>query len=200
MIPIVILAAGPSIRMGKPKQNLFFDGQTLLGRMIRSAKSVSDKVFVVLGANFEAIEETVRDLNAEILYNKDWAPGMSSSIKLAVSRIQMKYPNADAVIFAVCDQPFVSAELLQMMIGAANTVEPGIIACSYNNTAGVPALFKKIYFPDLLKLNGKEGAKKIIEQHLQDVYSIPFPPGGIDIDTEEDFNQLLKNADSLGFS
>lgn len=192
MIPIVILAAGPSSRMGKPKQNLLFKGQTLLNGMIWSAASVSDKVIVVLGANFDAVEETVKDTDAGILHNKDWAMGMSSSIKQAVSHIGLKYANADAALFTVCDQPFVNAELLQKMIAVADTVEQGIIASSYNNTSGVPALFKKAYFSQLLKLNGKEGAKKIIAQSSQDVYSIPFPLGAIDIDTEEDFNHLQK--------
>lgn len=192
MIPIVILAAGPSSRMGKPKQNLLFKGQTLLNGMIWSAASVSDKVIVVLGANFDAIETTVKNTDAGILHNKDWAVGMSSSIKLAVSHIRLKYANADAVVFMVCDQPFVNAELLQKMIAVADTVEQGIIASSYNSTVGVPALFKKTYFPQLLTLNGKEGAKKIIAQNSQDVYSIHFTLGAIDIDTEEDFNHLLK--------
>jgi molybdenum cofactor cytidylyltransferase len=193
MIPIVILAAGSSSRLGKPKQNLVFKGQTLLQRMISSASAVSDEVLVILGANFNEIETTIIDADAKIMYNPDWALGMSSSIKQATSYIEQNFPEADAVLFAVCDQPYVNTELLQQLIEIAGSVKQGIIACSYNDTIGVPAVFKKIYFPELFKLNGNEGAKKIIGQHLQDVYTIFFPLGSTDIDTEEDFNRLLTN-------
>lgn len=191
MTPIVILAAGSSSRMGKPKQNLVFEGQTLLQRMIKMASAASNKVLVILGANFNDIEITINKTDAEIINNADWMLGMGSSIKQAINYIEQNYPDADAVLFVVCDQPFVSTELLQKLIRKADAVEPGIIACNYNNILGVPALFKKSYFPQLLKLNSKEGAKNIIEQHLQDVYNIPFPLGSIDIDDEEDFNHLL---------
>ena len=193
MIPIVILAAGSSSRMGTPKQNLAFDGQTLLQRVIQAAKGASNNVIVVLGANSEVIETTIKDTLTEILYNNDWALGMSSSIKQAISHIQLNYTNADAVAFVVCDQPYVNSGLLKELIKTAGTTGHRIVACSYNGTVGVPALFKKQYFPQLLKLNGKEGAKKVMEQHLQDVRSIPFPLGGVDIDTEEDFNHLLSD-------
>lgn len=190
MTAIVILAAGSSSRIGTPKQNLLFDGQTLLQRIIQAANDASDKVLVILGANSDAIEGTIKGLNTEILYNKDWAIGMSASVKQAVLHIQAKYTQADAVMFVVCDQPYVTAGLLKELIITAGKVKQGIIACSYNDTVGVPALFKKEYFVQLLKLNGKDGAKKIMQKHFRDVFSISFPLGSIDIDTKEAYNQL----------
>ncbi|MES2268434.1 MAG: nucleotidyltransferase family protein [Bacteroidota bacterium] len=195
MIPIVILAAGSSSRMGKPKQNLLYKGQTLLEKIIRSSEAASDNVIIVLGANYDVIKATIKDTHSEILYNNDWELGMSSSIKLAVSHIKQKYTDEEGVIFAVCDQPYVTSALLTQIIETADKVKQGVIACSYNGTVGVPALFKKAYYSNLLKLSGQEGAKKIIEQHPQDVFSIPFRLGSADIDTEEDFNNLLINSD-----
>jgi molybdenum cofactor cytidylyltransferase len=195
MIPIVILAAGASSRLGKPKQNLVFKGQTLLQRMIVSASAVSGQVIVVLGANLNEIDSTNFDVATEILYNEDWALGMGSSIRQATSHVEQKYPHANAMLVTVCDQPYVDTALLQQLFETAGFVKHDIVACSYKGTVGVPAVFKKICFPELLKLNGKEGAKKIMEQRLQNVYQIPFPLGSVDIDTEEDFNNLLTSSD-----
>ncbi|MBD1387552.1 nucleotidyltransferase family protein [Mucilaginibacter rigui] len=190
MTPIVILAAGSSSRMGTPKQNLYIGRHTLLQRMVQAATAASDSVLVILGANFDALAATINDTNAGILYNKDWALGMGSSIKLAVSHIQLKHTNTDTIVFMVCDQPYVNAELLKKLIITAGKVKEEIIACSYNGIMGVPVVFKKRYFSELLTLNGKEGAKKILEQHMEDVYTVPFPLGSVDIDTEEDYNNL----------
>jgi len=71
------------------------------------------------------------------------------------------------------------------------TAKP-IIACSYNNTIGVPVLFNKSLFAELLLLKGHDGAKKILQTHPHDVATISFELGGIDIDTKEDYEQLLK--------
>jgi len=191
MVPIVILAAGSSSRLGKPKQNLVYNGQTLLQSIIRSACAASGKVMVVLGANFKDIEPTINDTDAEVIYNPDWALGMSSSIKQALHHIKLNYPAANSIVFTVCDQPYVNTALLKQLIETAGKVEQGIIACGYNDTTGVPALFKKPYFGELLQLNGQEGARKVIALHSQDVYTIPFALGKIDIDLEEDFNRLL---------
>jgi molybdenum cofactor cytidylyltransferase len=191
MIPIVILAAGASTRLGKPKQNLVLKDQTLLQRMIRSANAASDHVLVVLGANFDQIAITISDTSAKVIYNQDWALGMSSSIQRAMSYIQLNHPESDAVMFTVCDQPFVTTDLLLRLVAIANKSTQGIIACSYHNTIGVPAIFKSAYFPQLQLLNHKQGAKMVLEQHSQDVYSVPFPLGAVDIDTVEDYNHLL---------
>jgi len=66
-----------------------------------------------------------------------------------------------------------------------------VVACNYNNTIGVPALFDRALFAGLLLLVGNEGAKKVIKDHIGDVVMIPFEAGGVDIDTEEDYQRLI---------
>ena len=192
MTAIVILAAGPSSRMGSAKQNLVYDGQTLLQRAVKNALSVTETVLVVLGANREDIEYSIKDQPVNILYNTNWPEGMATSISLAVEEIQSAYLNITSIIFMLCDQPFADADLLQQLIDVSETSDKGIMASEYHNTLGVPALFKQAYFPYLLALKGKEGAKKLLLQHADDVQAIPFPLGEVDIDTLEDFEKLNK--------
>ncbi|TSD66822.1 nucleotidyltransferase family protein [Inquilinus sp. KBS0705] len=190
MNAIVILAAGSSSRMGLPKQNLVYKGQTLLQAAIKNAVSVSENVLVVLGANRENIEHTITDQHVNIIYNPNWPEGMASSISLAIDHIQTAYLQITSVLFMLCDQPFADEKILKQLIDTASATDKGIVACTYYEAVGVPALFKQKYFPYLLALKGKDGAKKLFELHADDVETIPFPLGNIDIDTAQDYNRL----------
>ena len=191
MIAIVILAAGSSSRMGKPKQNLVFDNKTLLQHTITAAKQVTNLVIVTVGAAEEEVVPTIKDLNVEFLINKNWADGMATSITLSVEHLLNSSDKIEGILFLLCDQPFVGTGLLNELVRMSKTSEKGIIGSAYSGTVGVPVYFKKKYFPELLKLKGKEGAKKLIEQFSNDVLSVAFPSGWIDIDTPEDFEKLL---------
>jgi molybdenum cofactor cytidylyltransferase len=191
MTAIVILAAGPSSRFGSPKQNVNYKGETLLQLAIKNALAVSETILVVLGANRELIEFSIKDKPVDILYNSDWVEGMASSISLAANKLQSDYLQITSALFMLCDQPYADKAVLQQLIDATLNSEKGIIASAYNDTLGTPVLFKSKYFPYLLALKGKEGAKKLIMQHADDVQSIPFPLGSVDIDTVEDYEGLI---------
>jgi molybdenum cofactor cytidylyltransferase len=190
MIGVILLAAGESARLGKPKQLLKYKESTLLEFVLNVATAVSEKVVLVLGANAEAIQKSLGKRNVTVVINEEWEEGMSSSICCGVSAIQRSQPAVEGVIILVCDQPYVSAELLQDLIAKHATTGKKIIASAYNNTIGVPALFDKTFFPGLMSLKGQEGAKKIIQQHPGEVATIAFPNGTIDIDTMEDYEKL----------
>ena len=119
---------------------------------------------------------------------------MASSIRTAIHELS-KNASVNNAIILLCDQPFVSAELLNAM--RAKQIETGqpIVACTYNGTTGVPALFDRTLFAELLSLQGQEGAKKILKAHTHEVAIIPFGQGSIDIDTPDDYEQLLKLSD-----
>jgi molybdenum cofactor cytidylyltransferase len=191
MTAIVILAAGSSSRFGSPKQNVNYKGETLLQLAIKNALAVSETVLVILGANREFIEHSIKDQPVDILYNSDWTEGMASSIRLAVDKLQSDYLQITSVLLMLCDQPYADKAILQQLVAAAAENESGIIASAYNDTLGAPVLFKAKYFPYLLALKGQEGAKKLILQHADDVRSVPFPSGGVDIDTIEDYEKLV---------
>lgn len=175
--------------MGKPKQNLVFKGQTLLQRAIDAALStVCRPVIVVLGSNVESIRPTIESYPIQIVYNPDWNDGMASSIRAGVMHLHRVEPTADSVILMLCDQPFVSDAILNQLIQLRS--ENTIVACVYNETTGVPALFGKFYFDELLFLSGPEGAKKLLLKYKDAVKAVPFDLGGIDIDTTGDFGKL----------
>lgn len=191
MVSVVILAAGASSRLGSPKQNMMYNGKTLLQHAIYTALQVTDDVMVVLGANSEAIGKTIFDQSVQILHNSRWECGMSASLHKAIDHIQRHQPDVTHVLFMVCDQPLINDQHLLALKEAALTSYRGIVATNYRNTTGVPAIFSKKYFTDILDLSGDEGARKIIKDNADDVWAIPFERASIDVDTVEDYQLLL---------
>jgi molybdenum cofactor cytidylyltransferase len=192
MTGIIILAAGSSSRFGSPKQNLVYQGKTLLQRAIQTAltSACCDCAVVVLGANEGEIRPNISDQQVNIIYNPDWQEGMASSIRLGIAQLLYLEPLVTSAILMLCDQPFVDPLLLYQLTERKTENDSGIVACEYKNTLGVPALFDKKYFFQLMKLTGSEGAKTVINAYPDDVMSVPFSLGAIDIDTIEDFERL----------
>lgn len=189
MTGIIILAAGSSSRLGRPKQNLVYKGKTLLQRTVETAvSSVGKPVMVVLGGNAEVIRPTLENYNIEIALNADWQQGMASSIRTGLTKLMNINPKIDSVILMLCDQPFVDTYLLNLLIAAK--AHEGICASYYNDTVGPPVLFDAVYFDELLKLQGAEGAKKLMQQYAEKVKQIPFALGVVDIDTMEDYEKI----------
>ncbi len=187
-IAIIILAAGSSSRLGRPKQLLKFDGSTLLQRSITAALNVSQNVIVVLGANENLILPTISNFPIEIILNENWATGMSSSIRTGMSVLEKE--KHDAVLIMLCDQPFVDASLLEKMVSIFGKNEQSILACEYEGKVGVPAIFDASFFQKLKTLEGQKGAKALIINNLEKTKRVVFEKGKIDIDTEEDWENL----------
>jgi molybdenum cofactor cytidylyltransferase len=189
MTGVIILAAGGSSRLGQPKQNLLFRGKTLLQHAVETAQRSNGKpVFVVLGANAGQIAHTI---DANIIFNKDWNEGMASAIRISIKELT-KYPAVTSVILMLCDQPFVSAALLNALIVKQTETGKPIVACAYNGTLGVPVWFDRALFSELLLLQGLDGAKTVISAHPEEVATVTFEQGGIDIDTPADYERLTR--------
>ncbi len=90
----------------------------------------------------------------------------------------------------LCDQPFVTAAVINNLVMAFRSNSKGIVASKYSGTVGVPALFGREYFAALAALSGAAGAKQIIADHTSDVVRVPFAKGTTDVDTPEDYLQL----------
>jgi molybdenum cofactor cytidylyltransferase len=190
MIGLIILAAGSSSRLGKPKQNLIFQGATLLQRTIKAALAADcQQVAVVLGANAPAIEPTIIDQSVLIIHNLGWQEGMSSSINSGLTALLKTNPQLQSVILMLCDQPFADTAIINQLIKASGNAGH-LVASSYNGTIGVPALFDKTHFEELLDLEGNDGAKKILLKYAAELHTVPFPLGMIDIDTIGDYERL----------
>ena len=193
-IGIVILAAGSSARLGKPKQLLPYDNKNLLQQTVDAAVySNANSVIVVLGASADLVSKEIVKMNAHIIENKEWKEGMASSVRIGLNTLQKISPRAEGVIFMVCDQPYVSSSLLNDLIHTQKETGKPIISCNYGEAIGPPALFHKSLFNELMQLKGDAGARKIIQRYSDEVATIIFTKGKIDIDTNEDY-EALKNS------
>jgi molybdenum cofactor cytidylyltransferase len=190
---IIILAAGASTRMGQPKQLLKYNDVNLIQHTIDEALAAgAQKVLVVLGSNAEKISEQINKKQANVLYNKNWEEGIASSIKEGLQQSLLVSSNLDAIILMVCDQPYVNAALLKNLVSQHVESQKNIVASQYKDTLGTPVLFHKSFFPDLLKLKGDAGAKKILMDNSEQVQAVRFPLGDIDIDNMADYEMLLQ--------
>jgi len=189
---VVIVAAGESKRLGTPKQLLPYQGDTLLNRLIANLKQATDfPVFLIVGASAEKIISAISDTTISIALNENWREGMASSIRLGIQVAQKNIPNLAGILLVVCDQPFIAVPNIQALIKLQQNTDLPIAASYYANTLGTPALFHKTVFPDLLQLSGDVGAKNIIQQREKEVAKLHFEEGLVDIDTPEDYQQLL---------
>jgi len=191
MAGLIILAAGSSTRMGKPKQLLQYKGESLIHRSVRVGLEANcDPVIVVLGAHSEEVKPEIDTTKVHIVENIAWEEGIGSSIRYGMSKVLKLEPEIEEVIFMLIDQPMVKADLLKTLMQERKEKGKGIIACAYEETIGVPALFYKTFFPKLLALKGDEGAKKLLYRHRDEVVAVSFPAGAVDIDTLSDYESL----------
>jgi CTP:molybdopterin cytidylyltransferase MocA len=164
-VAAIVLAAGSSTRLGMPKQDIVFEGETLIARAERLARAVADDVIVV---------------TPEL--NPDAAEGIASSIRVGVRRAG---PNA-RILILLCDQPLITIEHLHNLLA----IDAPIVATGYAGIAGVPAVFAPEFVPDLLALRGDRGARAVIEAHRDVTRVVPFEEAAVDIDSADDLRKL----------
>jgi molybdenum cofactor cytidylyltransferase len=190
---VIILAAGQSSRLGQPKQLLSYKGKTLLQHSIENALRIeAQSVLVVLGASKDLIRKEITYPNISIVENPEWDSGIASSIKSGLRALRNTSPESDAILLMVCDQPFIDSGVLQRLLHAQKNTGRAIVGSSYDSTYGIPALFHSSLFPELMELSGDTGAKKLFDKYRTQSFFVPFHNGGIDIDTEEDYEKLGK--------
>jgi molybdenum cofactor cytidylyltransferase len=192
-IGIIILAAGKSARMGSAKQLLGFRGKSLLQHSIDAALgSLAQQVIVVLGSTKETIQQELDQTKIQLIENPLWESGMASSIHFGLKKLKNILPEADGVIFMVCDQPYVSTDLLNKIIDLHIETGKNIVASKYADTLGTPTFFHHSLFEELSGLEGDTGAKSLIKKYKKQSESVNFDLGSIDIDTRENYLNLLK--------
>lgn len=189
---IIILAAGSSSRLGRPKQLLLYKGSTLLSRIVKESVLFADRAVVVVTGSYNMeVEAAIQDKNVLICNNLKWKEGMASSIRKGLKHLLVFHPELKSCIITVCDQPYIENSVFFELEALQIATEKGIIACGYAENFGVPVLFTKQYFKDLLLLEGQQGARKLLKQYKEDLAILPFENGIIDIDTIEDYEKLI---------
>ncbi|HLP95399.1 MAG TPA: nucleotidyltransferase family protein [Saprospiraceae bacterium] len=189
---LIILAAGQSARLGQPKQLLRFGDKTLLQHTIDEALQAGvSPVMVVTGARAQEIAGSIDSDSVVIVFNTQWEQGKGTGIAAGVRKIVKDYPEVTQVILSVCDQPYVSSALFQALCQTQLESGKNIVASSYAGTTGTPVLLTRKYFDSLLGLTKEAGAKQILLAHPDDVATVDFPGGVVDIDTMEDYEGLV---------
>jgi molybdenum cofactor cytidylyltransferase len=197
-VAAVVLAAGGSIRFGKPKQLAIFQGEPLVRRIVTAAKDAGcAPVVVVVGASAAQITPVLAGLPVSIIEHPNWSNGLGSSIAVGVKHAETIAADLDAAILLACDQPFVNAVMLRQVIQMHLENKKPIVASAYADTLGVPALFDRSCFGDLLQLTGDTGAKAIILARRKDVTPFDFAAAAIDIDTAADYEKLRHGEDRV---
>ena len=192
-IAILILAAGKSSRMGRVKQLLKINSKTILENAIENAQnSKASSVFCVLGANYKLIKNSLINTKIEIIFNPNFENGISSSIVSGIKHIENQTINYNSVLIMLADQPEVNSNYLNQLIKKHATNPQQIIASNYKDKAGVPAIFSKNYFNQLLQLSGDKGAKEFLNKQ-SGIVKIEQESPLIDLDTYTEYQNFIKN-------
>ena len=172
---------------------MLFEGKTLLRRAAETAlASDCEKICVVLGANFELLQGEISGLKIEIAINENWHEGMSASLKCGLEKLLSVESNLDAIVVTLADQPLIDSAIVNRLAAVFRETNKTIVAAEYDGTVGVPAIFARSVFDEILNLSAKSGAKGIIKKNIGQVEKILVPEAAFDVDTLEDFENLLK--------
>lgn len=192
---VIILAAGNSSRLGAAKQLLRFNNNSLLGHTVAVASALDNTlVIVVTGAEHDRLLPELNNPNIAVCNNHNWMNGMGSSVSAGVTYASQQLPELQTCILLVCDQPFLSAQLLTRLIATQEMTGKGIVGSQYEDTVGTPVLFTTAYFDALRALSGEQGARTILKKYSQDLAIVPFEQGSIDIDTPQAYQDLLDST------
>ncbi len=190
-VGVVVLAAGESKRLGQPKQLLPYLGTTIIAHVVRTTlASKASKTIVITGAYADRIRDELDCFPVTIIENHSWQDGVATSIGLGIETLEQSDMPQRAVLLMTSDQLRASTKLINLIIDKYDNQPNRIVACEYEETVGVPALFDQAHFPELKSLRGDCGAKNIINNHLEHVVTVAFPGGGLDIDTTRDMEKL----------
>ena len=185
----IILAAGGSSRLGRPKQLIEWHGSTLIQQTIEKVeKSGIEPIIVVLGSNQEIIKNRITNYKIQILYNETWKCGKGSSISTGFRSLPI---SVNAAIVFVADQPYLEENLINKMVDIYEQGEFKIIAPYVGEIQTNPVLFDRSLFGELLELRDEMGGKEIIKNHP--VFHLMWndPRLLIDIDDEKDVELLI---------
>lgn len=177
--------------MGFPKQLIVHEGEPLVRRIaIAAVDAGAHPVVVVLGANAETIAPTLSGLAlVRTVVNQEWSSGLASSLATGLSTL-LEDATWDGVLVTLADQPLVDESALRRLVAEFDD-KRRIIASSYDDTTGVPALFAREHVDDLMRLTGDAGAGQWLRHRGSEVTSVPLDAAAIDIDTLSDADHLV---------
>jgi molybdenum cofactor cytidylyltransferase len=203
----LVLAAGGSSRLGRPKQLLPYRGATLLDAVLDTARECPfDQRVVALGGSAGEVRAGVDLAGFDLVVNESFGDGCSSSIAAALRVVD---PRCEVLVLMLGDQPGVSPETVRALLtgrgdpatgarapsGPSRPTAP-IAVCAYSDGRGHPFAFSRSVFGELSALHGDKAVWKLLEQRAGDVVEVPVEgPVPRDVDTWKDYDAVLAAAE-----
>ncbi|MCZ6633579.1 MAG: nucleotidyltransferase family protein [bacterium] len=188
----IVLAAGLSTRMGRPKQLLPFGDKTILQTVVDTLIATdSEGVLVVLGHEAEAVRESLGGRSVLFCLNDRYQEGMFSSVLCGIAHLP---PRADAALIVLCDQPQMEVRVVQAVIRAYQANDKGIVIPTVEGQRGHPALVDlRRYREAIFALSGEMGLKPVMRGYPEDTLEVPIADDRIlrDLDTPEQYEAEL---------
>jgi molybdenum cofactor cytidylyltransferase len=197
-VAAIVLAAGESSRMGRPKPLLPLDGGTFLGHLLGEIRaSRVDRILVVLGHRPEVILEAMPEVAPIAVVNPDHSRGQLSSLQMGIEAVRSQ---ADAILMCLADHPFVDARLLDAIITAHEDNGSPIVIPTFSGRRGHPTLFARSLFAELLAAPLDQGARYVVRAHASEILELPTDEPGViaDVDTPELYEEWLTRWREMG--
>ncbi len=187
----LVLGAGGSKRLGRPKQLLAYGDDTLLGHVVGVARSCGfHQLIVALGGSSDEVRAKVDLAGADVVMNDAYGAGCSSSIAAALGIVDQR---CDVMVLMLGDQPGVTAETVASLLAARG--DAPLAVCRYDDGSGHPIAFARSVFPALADLHGDKGVWRLLDQRAEDVTLVPVAGQiPLDVDTPEDYRAVLASA------
>lgn len=183
MIAALILAAGESSRMGQDKALLTYRGRTFLETIVASLQEAGiERVAVVLGHHAEQIQGAVTLEGAEIIINRDYRRGQTSSLQAGLRALES--PSLEAIVLCLVDHPLVAADTVRRLIASFRETGASVVIPTYENQRGHPALISRALFEELLRLSPDEGANTVIRKYRDSTEFVEVSDEGILLDVD----------------
>ncbi len=185
----LVLGAGGSARLGRPKQLLAYGQGTLLGHVVRVARECRfQQTIVALGGSADEVREGVDLAGVDVIVNEAYGAGCSSSIAAALAVVD---PRSDVLVLMLGDQPGVTEDIVATLV--AGRGDAPLAVCRYDDGRGHPLAFGRGVFGALAELHGDKGVWRLLEQRGDDVTEVPVAgPIPRDVDTPEDYRAVLE--------
>ncbi|HEY5686140.1 MAG TPA: nucleotidyltransferase family protein [Acidimicrobiia bacterium] len=191
MIAVLILAAGGSRRLGRPKQLEAWGRTTLLGHVVDRVRTFPvDEAWIVLGADIDAVMDAVDLSGFGVVENPEWQEGLASSLRAGLDALT-RLSKADGAMVVLGDQPEIGGDVVIQLVERFRRSKALAVVPKYRYAAGNPVIVRRELWPRLMSLEGDEGAKRLLTAHpewVEEVWFEQLPPR--DVDTAADVEEL----------
>lgn len=192
---VLVLAAGASKRLGEPKQLLPYKDSNLLVHTLEQVVSIPHaEVFVVVGAHFKEVFNTIRNQPVRVIKNNDWEKGMGASLAKGIQFIQ-NLGGFHRVLVTLSDLPLIETPHYESLLQLSDDSHKRIVITEYENTNGAPVVFDASLFDELSLLDTNEGAKPVLQKYKKEVISFATNTPFFDVDTKAAYQELLDLSD-----